>query len=177
VPLRAPSFALLFTLLLVGCGSDRSHRNPPAVSPKQPAPARDPLALPAGVPSSTTGRADADATRTIRAWSKALRAGDVAGAASFWALPAKVQNATPVLTLTTRGDVRLFNGSLSCGAVMTGAGGAPRGFTIVRFRLTERRGGACGSGVGHSAETAVLVRGGLIVGWYRLPDTTPGPIV
>jgi hypothetical protein len=177
VPLHAPTVVLLFTLLLVACGAEPSRRSPPASSPKQPAPARDPLALPAGVPSSPTGRADADATRTIRAWSKALRAGDVAGAASFWALPAKVQNATPVLTLSSRDDVRVFNGSLSCGAVVTGAGGAPRGFTIVRFRLTERRGGACGSGVGHSAETAVLVRGGLIAGWYRLPDTTPGPLV
>ncbi|MEA2127904.1 MAG: hypothetical protein QOJ85_795, partial [Solirubrobacteraceae bacterium] len=89
--------------------------------------------------------------------------------------PAKIQNATPVLMLGSREDLRLFNGSLACGAVLTGAGSA-RGYTIATFRLTERRGGNCGSGTGHSARTAILVRAGRITGWYRLPDagTAPG---
>jgi len=106
-----------------------------------------------------------------------LRAGNLARAASFWGVPARIQNGTPVLRLSTRADVRSFNASLSCGAVLTGAGAAD-GFTIATFRLTERRGGGqCGSGVGHSAQTAVLVRGARIVGWYRLPDATPAPVV
>jgi hypothetical protein len=74
--------------------------------------------------------------------------------------------------------VLVFNDSLTCGAVLTGAGAA-RGYTIATFRLTERRGGhgQCGSGVGHRAQTAVQVRDGHIVGWYRLPDTKPAPVV
>lgn len=100
----------------------------------------------------------------------------MARAASFWALPAKIQNGTPVLSLDTRSDLLVFNDSLPCGAVLTGAGAA-RGFTIATFRLTERRFGHCGSGVGQRAQTAVLVRGGRIVGWYRLPDVAPAPVV
>lgn len=147
-------------------------------SRKSPAPARSPLALPAGIPRSPTGPADAGAVRTIRDWARALRAGDVARASSFWGLPARIQNGTPVLRLTARGDVQTFNDSLPCGAVLTGAGAA-RGYTIATFRLTERRGGGgqCGSGVDRSAQTAVLVRGGRIVGWYRLPDAPPAPVV
>jgi hypothetical protein len=114
--------------------------------------------------------------RTIRGWAQALRGGNVARAASFWALPAKIQNGTPVLRLNSRNDLLVFNDSLPCGAVLTGAGGA-NGFTIATFRLTERRFGQCGSGAGQSAQTAVLVRGGKIVGWYRLPDATPAPVV
>jgi hypothetical protein len=177
VHFRAFSVALLLNLLLGACGGGPSHSTPPVTSPKNPAPARDPLALPAGVPRTATGRADADVTRTIRAWADALRGGDVARASALWALPAKVQNSSPVLTLSTRDDVLLYNAALPCGAVVTATGSAPRGFTIVAFRLTNRRGGICGSGVGQSARTAILVRAGRIAGWYRLPDTQPGPVV
>ncbi|MEA2155816.1 MAG: hypothetical protein QOE11_1956 [Solirubrobacteraceae bacterium] len=174
--LRALSVTLLLTLVLGGCGGASRPRSHTTESARKTAPQRDPLSLPAGVPTSPTRPADASATRTIRAWSKALRAGDLAGATALWALPARIQNGTPVLTLGTRGDVRSFNESLSCGAVLTGAGAA-RGYTIATFRLTERRGGQCGTGVGQSAQTAVLVRAGRIAGWYRLPDTTPGPVI
>ena len=60
--------------------------------------------------------------------------------------------------------------------MLTRAGSAGD-YTIGTFRLTERPGGNCGSGTGHSARTAILVRKGRISGWYRLPDagTTPTP--
>jgi hypothetical protein len=61
--------------------------------------------------------------------------------------------------------------------VLTGAGGAGGGYTIATFRLTERPGGGCASGVGHSAQTAIRVRDGHIVAWYRLPETQPAPVV
>ncbi len=175
--LRAPAIALSSCLLIGACGGGGNPR-PPATSsstPRAQTPATDPLALPAGVPRSATGPADPRAARTIRAWAQALGRGDVTRAVSYWAVPAKIQNATPVLTLASKADLRLFNGSLACGAVLTGAGSA-RGYTIATFRLTERRGGDCGSGTGHSARTAILVRGGRITGWYRLPDagTAPG---
>jgi hypothetical protein len=166
-------------LALAGCGGGgekpQAAATTTATTPRAQAPSTaDPLALPAGVPRSATGPADATATQTIRAWAQALRRGDVTRAVSYWAVPAKIQNATPVLTLGSREDLRLFNGSLACGAVLTGAGSA-RGYTIATFRLTERPGGDCGSGTGHSAQTAILVRGGRISGWYRLPDAGTAP--
>jgi hypothetical protein len=174
VHVRAPVTASLCTLLIAGCGGGGSKDDPAATTPRQPAPARDPLALPAGVPRTPTGAADAADAATIRDWARALRTGDAARAAALWALPARIQNGTPVVTLRTRAEVRVFNDSLSCGAVLTAAGGA-RGFTIATFRLTERRGrrGQCGSGVGQSARTAVLVRDGRIAAWYRLPEGGP----
>ena len=51
-------------------------------------------------------------------------AAEVARASSFWALPSKVQNDTPVLTLATAADVRSFNGSLPCGSRLVSARGA-----------------------------------------------------
>ena len=177
--LRAFVAAALPCLLLAGgCGGGGSNDASPTTAPKPPATERSPLALPAGIPRSATGPADAVATRTIRRWAQALRAGEIERAAALWALPAKIQNATPVITLRTLADVLIFNDSLTCGAVLTGAGGAG-GYTIATFRLTERRGGhgQCGSGVGHRAQTAVRVRGGRIVAWYRLPETTSAPVV
>ena len=111
----------------------------------------------------------------IRAWADALRRGDVAAASARWAVPAKVQNGTPVIELRSRAAVRLFNASLPCGALVTGSAAAPRGYTIVTVRLTRRRGGDCGSGAGASARTAIRVRGGGIVEWYRLPEDPDGP--
>ena len=175
---RVLPIAALCALLVGGCGGGGGGGGSAAKAPRRPAAPRGPLALPAGVPRDPTGPADAAATRTIRGWARALRGGDVERASSFWGLPAKVQNGTPVLTLGSRDDLRIFNASLSCGAVLTAAGGA-RGYTIATFRLTERRGGhgSCGGGVGQRAQTAVLVRGGRTVGWYRLPDTDPAPVV
>jgi hypothetical protein len=181
VHLRACLAASLpFLLLAGGCGGGGgSKQAPAATAPRPQAPARNPLALPAGVPRTATGPAAAVATRTIRNWAQALRAGDIEGAAALWALPAKIQNATPVITLRTRADVLIFNDSLTCGAVLTATGAAGGGYTIATFRLTERRGGhgQCGSGVGQRAQTAVQVRRGHIVSWYRLPETKPAPVV
>jgi hypothetical protein len=179
VHLRASVVAAVACLLLAGgCGGGGSDPAPARTAPIPRAPARDPLALPAGVPRAPTGPADAVATHTIRLWAQALRAGRIERAAALWELPARIQNATPVITLRTRADVLIFNDSLTCGAVLTTTRGAGA-YTIATFRLTERRGGhgQCGSGVGHRAQTAVQVRAGRIVGWYRLPDTQPAPVV
>jgi hypothetical protein len=180
VHLRASVVAAALACLLLagGCGGG-SKATPAATAPTAAAPppaARDPLALPAGVPRSADGPADGGATRTIRRWTNALRAGRIDRAAGLWGSPAKVQNGTPVITLRTSDDVLLFNDSLSCGAVLTSTGGA-RGYTIATFRLTERPGGQCGSGVGQLARTAIRVRDGRIVAWYRLPETAPAPVV
>ena len=74
-----------------------------------------------------------------------------------------------MLTVSTERERIAVNMSLSCGAVATAMGGAGA-FTIVKFRLTKRPGGVCGSGVGGTARGAIRVEQRLIKEWYRLPD-------
>jgi hypothetical protein len=118
----------------------------------------------------------------IDEWVKTLSRGDVSGAADLFALPSVVENGTSPVSLRSRSDAILFNRSLPCGAKLVRA--RPKGPLIAAtFRLTERPGGDCGSGVGELARTAFLIRDGKIVEWRRLPNppgrgTSPsGPIV
>jgi hypothetical protein len=118
----------------------------------------------------------------IDEWVKSLSRGDVSGAADLFALPSVVENGTRPVSLRSRSDAIHFNRSLPCGARLVRA--RPDGPLIAAtFRLTERPGGDCGSGVGELARTAFLIRDGKIVEWHRLPNppgggTGPsGPIV
>jgi hypothetical protein len=160
---------------LSACGGD-SDRERGATTPRQerrePAPSvpGGSLEIPQKVPRKGSTEADPRAIEVIRGWTNALRRSDVRPAAGRLEVPSKVQNGTPVLTLDTLADVRLFNDSLSCGSRLVGARGAADGFTVADFRLTNRPGADCGSGTGHRARAAILVRGGRIAEWYRIPD-------
>jgi hypothetical protein len=134
---------------------------------------------------STTigGGADPATVQVIKGWADELRAGDVAAASKRFAIPSVIQNGTPPLRLTSRGQVEAFNRSLPCGATLTEAVAVDR-FTIATFKLTERPGpGECGKGVGETAKTAFVVRRGLITQWRRVVDTgegtstTQGPVI
>jgi hypothetical protein len=132
----------------------------------------DDLALPPNVPHRATGPASRSSTRVIRRWLAALDRGDVERAAHFFALPSKFQNTgTPVLHIDSEEERIAINLSLTCGARAERTGGAGA-YTIVLFRLIERPGpgGGCGGGTGATARGAILVVGGLIHEWYRLPD-------
>jgi len=171
------TFLLVFSAgLLSACGGGEPGKpGQGATAPGgPPTVASDPLALPAYVPTRSEGGGERRAIEVIRGWSEALRLGDIDRASSFWGLPAKIQNATPVLTLRSRDDVRAFNLSLTCGAILTAAGKAKE-FTILKMRLAARRGADCGSGVGKPARTAIRVEGDKIVEWYRLPDDPEAP--
>jgi hypothetical protein len=110
----------------------------------------------------------------VRAWSDALRHGDVDAATGRFGVPAVVANGSPEIRLTTRAQVRAFNSSLSCGSRVTDV--VPHaGLLIVTFELTDRPGGNCGDGVGHSAKVALQVRKGRIVRWLRLPTEGAAP--
>ncbi|HEY7268026.1 MAG TPA: hypothetical protein VH501_10040 [Solirubrobacterales bacterium] len=133
--------------------------------------------------TTVAGGADPATVQVIKGWADELRAGDVAAASEHFALPSVVQNGTPPLRLSTRGQVEAFNRSLPCGARLTDAVAVDR-FTIATFKLTERPGpGECGSGVGETAKTAFVVRKGLITQWRRVVDadqgtsTSQGPVV
>jgi hypothetical protein len=171
--------AAIFATATGGCGG-WSH--PPATqstgSGSQTASAEHPglthdLEIPRHVPRVATGPADPAAARVIRAWLRALTAGRIEDAASYWALPSKYQNVTPVLTVDTEAERIAINVSLPCGARATEMGGAGA-FTVVTFRLTERPGGDCGRGAGGVARGAIRVAGRKIREWYRLPDTPGG---
>src|SRR4051795_13493775 len=132
----------------------------------------DDLQVPKSVPQRATGPAKRSSTRVIRRWLAALDRGDVRRAAHYFALPSKFQNTgTPVLHIDSDAERIAVNLSLTCGAKAERTGGAGA-YTIVFFRLVERGGpgGGCGAGTGGTARGAILVSGGLIREWYRLPD-------
>src|SRR3954464_1102150 len=135
------------------------------------------LALPTGVPQRASGPAKSESVRVIRRWLRALDRGDVLRAAHYFALPSKFQNAgTPVLHIDNENERIAVNLSLSCGAKAERTGGAGA-YTIVVFRLVERPGpgGGCGAGIGGTARGAILVSGGLIREWSRLPEEPAPP--
>jgi hypothetical protein len=118
------------------------------------------------------GCGSATDVNVIRDWARALTAGQLDKAASYFAVPAIVQNGTPPVRITSRAQAREFNELLPCGArlVMNVRHGA---YIDATFRLTSRVGGDCGAGAGSLAATAFLIRDGKIVEWRRLPNPTP----
>lgn len=171
---RSTAIIVLCAGLLAACGGSSPERN---ASGTQTAPARpgNPLELPASVPRKPTRDADRSQVSVVRRWARALRAGDIEAASALWAVPSRVQNGTPVLKLSSKRDVRIFNGTLPCGSVVTSAGAAGDDFTIATVRLTRRKGANCDSGAGATARTAIRVQDGRISEWYRLPDDPDAP--
>lgn len=179
---RALLTVLLGAVALGACGGEpeeetRQQATTPAAEQRRPQPSvpGGSLEIPPEVPLKATRAGDPKAIKVIRLWTDALRRSDVDTASALWAVPSKVQNGTPVITLESAADVRLFNDSLSCGSRLVSALGGRNGFTVAVFKLTNRPGADCGSGAGNDARTAIRVRGGRIVEWYRLPDDPGAP--
>lgn len=109
----------------------------------------------------------ASGEKVVRAWSDAMRRGDIEGASRLFAVPATVANGTPETALRSAAAVRAFNESLPCGSTVTAV--VPHaGVLLVDFVLTDRPGADCGDGAGHSARAALQIRDGRIVKWIRL---------
>jgi hypothetical protein len=115
--------------------------------------------------------------RVIRAWSSALRRGDVRAAAGYFGLPTVFVNGVdagggvPLIVIHTEREAEAVNASLPCGAAFISAD--QRGeYVNALFRLTGRPGpgGGCGAGAGETARTNFVVVGGRIVQWIRAPD-------
>lgn len=119
------------------------------------------------------GCGSATNTGVIREWARALTAGDLDKAASYFAVPAIVENGTPPVRVTSRAQARAFNELLPCGArlLSTARHGA---YIYAKFRLTNRVGASCAGGAGELAATAFLIRDGKIAQWRRLPDPGSG---
>jgi hypothetical protein len=123
-----------------------------------------------------THKASPQAVRAITGWADQLRAGHVRKATSYFSLPVLVQNASPVVRLTSHKQIFQFNATLPCGAhvVRTLAGGR---YTVATFVLTERPNAPsrCGA-TGMLAATAFLLRHGKIAEWRRVLVPPPlGP--
>jgi hypothetical protein len=183
---RAACLALLAGgVVLPGCGGGDGQDAPQrAAQPRSTSTAAQPPSSTAPAHPRSQGKlpppkaareAAPAATRVIQAWSTALRHGRVDAAASYFALPSLVQNGTPPLRVRTRADARAFNASLPCGAVLRRAVSIGR-FTVVVFRLTKRPGGDCGTGAGHAAGTAFVIRRGKIVEWRRVDERDVPPV-
>jgi hypothetical protein len=144
-------------------------------APANPAPPVNPDTVP--TPPPTGIPANPNALRVIKAWSDALRRGDLSGAASYFALPSVMINGAVVnglalaTTINTRAEAEAANAALPCGARFISADQRGR-YVNVLFRLTNRPGpgGGCGSGVGETARTNFVIAGGLIQAWIRAPD-------
>jgi hypothetical protein len=182
---RASFIAVMTTgLLAAGCGSGTSivHTSTrlaqrTVTSPATPAPLVNPDA-PLPTPRPTGIPAAAGAVSVIRAWSDALRSGDVRGAARYFALPSVMINggdangSALLITIDTTSQAEEANASLPCGALLISADRRGR-YVNALFRLTGRPGlggSNCGGGVGQTARTNFVIAHGRIVEWIRAPD-------
>jgi hypothetical protein len=171
--------------LAAACGSGRSvvHSSTHATlrtvtAPATPAPLINPN-QPIPSPGPTGAPAAARAVSVIRAWSDALRRGDVRGAARYFALPSVMINGTDastgqalVITIATADQAEAANASLPCGARLISTDQRGR-YVNALFRLTGRPGLGgtdCGGGVEGTARTNFVIKDGRIVEWLRAPS-------
>lgn len=155
-------------LIAPGCGSVLSgHDSHGATS----------TAAVSGAPRGfATGPAGARAVAVIRAWSDALRRGDVHAAALYFQIPSLFFDGGPVVELHSVQDAEQANEELSCGARLLSASRHGQ-YVDALFLLTNRPGpggGGCGSGTGQTARTFFLIQNGRIVEWLRVPDVSGG---
>ena len=146
--------------------ADPGRAAPPATSGADPRPTPTPRPVD-----------EAPGSAVVRAWADHLRAGRYDRADALFALPATVANGTAPLTLRTRAQVALFDRSLTCAARVTATRRARGGRLLATFVLLEHHGpvASCGSGVGHTAQVLLRVRGGRIREWLRVADPEDAP--
>ena len=166
--------AVLLIVLAIGSAlrADGDDAGSARIAPEErPTPQRP---VPQG-PGAKASPAPKGAERVIRDWTDAVRASDFEKAASFFAVPSRVQNGGPPRILDNPALVIAWNATLPCGARLVRLTGGPGGFAVAEFELTDRKGSSCGSGTGAPAASAIKVKDGRITEWYRLPDGPPPP--
>jgi hypothetical protein len=120
--------------------------------------------------------ADASSVGVIRAWSIALRDGDVDAAARYFALPSEfINGGGDVVSIRTEAQARAANATLPCGARLISTSRHGR-YISALFRLTDRPGpdAGCGTGAGQLARTNFIIAHGHILLWLRAPDAGGG---
>jgi hypothetical protein len=107
----------------------------------------------------------------VRAWSKALNAGDNQGAADLFAQGAQVVQGPVVIRLRTHADAVVWNAGLPCSGKIIAL--STRGATVTAtFLLGDRKTSPC-DGPGHHATAVFRIRSGKIVLWHQVPNATP----
>ena len=138
-------------------------------------PTPTPTASPDPTPKPEGGPVTREEKRIIRGWSEELRAGHVDAASRYFTVPSLVSNAGTDAMLSSPADVKEFNKTLPCGAKLVKTRRSVDHFVIGTFQLTKRPGADCGTGTGHLAEVAFLIRRHHITQWVRGPDPAPEP--
>ena len=109
----------------------------------------------------------------VRAWSKALDAGDNDAAADLFAPNAQVVQGSVVTRLRTHADAIVWNAGLPCSGKIVAL--STSGATVTAtFLLGDRPTSAC-DGPGHRATAVFRIRGGKIVLWHQVPETASPP--
>lgn len=166
---------------LAGCGQqgpDYGLRTPPDTVVAQPVETPVPPAPKGARRSSQPQPTQRQAERlrpVLAAWAAAVRRGDAAGAARYFAVPAIVSQQV-ALQLQTRDQVRRFNAALPCGEQLLGVQHQGR-YIIGTFRLTDRPGHPCAQ-VGRLSRVAFVFRARRFAEWRQIPDrpnAPPGP--
>jgi hypothetical protein len=182
---RRPAWVLLaLAAALCACGGKASNRmtlTTPGTHTGDPS-AGVALTTPTPTPSATATPkpkgppVTSDERRVIKGWSDQLRAGHVNAASRYFTIPSLVStDAGGASRLRSRADVKAFNATLPCGAMLIRTRRSVHSFVIGTFKLTDRPGGTCGTGTGALAEVAFLIRHHRINQWVRLADPTPAP--
>ena len=108
----------------------------------------------------------------VRAWSKALDAGDNDAAADLFAPNAQVVQGSVVTRLRTHADAVAWNAGLPCSGKIVSL--AAKGATVTAtFILGDRKTSAC-DGPGRQATAVFRVRAGKIILWHQVPESS-GP--
>lgn len=111
------------------------------------------------------GEEPASSEEVVRAWSRALNAGDNGAAADLFALGARIEQAGFVLTVRSRADAVAWNARLPCSGKITTL--SVRGETATAtFLLFDRRTSRCDA-PGGRATAVFTVRDGKIVRWHQ----------
>jgi hypothetical protein len=113
----------------------------------------------------------------VRAWSARLDAGDDAGVARLFALPATVTQGPYSYRLTTRRQLAIFHAALPCSGRIVAIRFAGSTATAT-FRLGDRPGSKCDA-PGGLAAARFGFRDGKLVSWTQVPvpsGTGGGPV-
>jgi SnoaL-like domain len=119
------------------------------------------------------GGGKASPESVVRAWSKALNAGDNQGAANLFAPGAQVVQGPVVIRLRTHADAVVWNAGLPCSGKIVAL--STSGATVTAtFLLGDRKTSPC-DGPGHRATAVFRIRGGKIVLWHQVPGPVSPP--
>src|ERR687886_511200 len=119
------------------------------------------------------GGGKASPESVVRAWSKALNAGDNQAAADLFAAGAQVIQGPVVIRLRTHADAVVWNAGLPCSGKIVAISTSGTVVTAT-FLLGDRPTSAC-DGPGHRATAVFRIRGGRIVLWHQVPNAAPPP--